>query len=81
MGICNESCSSCPPAGRLGWQKTTLYITHMLLNHFLKISVMLIGTIDFYHLIPLSLTLTLPGGHKVSAKQNLLASYSRTVLI
>ena len=34
----------------------------------------LIGTIDFYHFIPLSLTLTLPGGHKVSAKQNLLAS-------
>ena len=28
---------------------------------------------DLYHVIPLSLTLTLPGGHKVSAKQNILA--------
>ena len=27
---------------------------------------MLIGTIDFYHFIPLSLILTLPGSHKVS---------------
>ena len=32
---------------------------------------MLIGTIDFYHFIPLLLTLTLPGGNKVSTKQNL----------
>ena len=38
---------------------------------------MLIGTIDFYHFVPLSLTLTLPGGDKVSAKQNLLASFIR----
>ena len=37
---------------------------------------MLIGNIDFYHFIPLSLTLTLLGGHKVSAKQNLLAAFS-----
>ena len=29
---------------------------------------MFVGTIDFYHFIPLSLTLTLAGGHKVSAK-------------
>ena len=36
---------------------------------------MLVGTIDFYHYIPLSLTLTLPGGHKVNAKQNLWASF------
>ena len=34
---------------------------------------MLVHTTDFYHLILLSLTLTLPGGHKVSAKQYLLA--------
>ena len=32
---------------------------------------MFIGTIDLYHFIPLSLTLTLAGGHKVSAKQNI----------
>ena len=42
---------------------------------------MLIGMIDFYHFIPLSLILTLPGDHKVSAKQNLLASLSRTLFI
>ena len=32
---------------------------------------MLLDTIDFYHFIPLSLTWTLAGDHKVSAKQNL----------
>ena len=40
-----------------------------------------ICTINFYHFIPLSLTLTLPGGHKVSTKQNLLASFSRTLFV
>ena len=30
---------------------------------------MFIGIIDWYHFIPLSLTLTLPRGHKISAKQ------------
>ena len=34
---------------------------------------MLVGTIDFYHLIPLPVTLTLAGDHKASTKQNLLA--------
>ena len=42
---------------------------------------MFIGTIDFCHFIRLSLTLTLPWGHKVSAKQNLLASFSRILFI
>ena len=37
---------------------------------------MLIGTIEFCHFIPLSVTLTLAGGHKVSTEQNLLASFS-----
>ena len=41
----------------------------------------LMGTIDFYHFIPLSLTLSVPGGHKVNAKQNLLVSFSTTLLI
>ena len=40
-----------------------------------------IGTIDFYHFIPLSLTLTLAGGRKVSTKQNLLASFSETFFV
>ena len=39
------------------------------------------GTIDFYHFILLSLTLTLAGGHKISAKQNLLASVSHILLL
>ena len=39
------------------------------------ISAMLLGIVHFYHFLPLSLTLTLPGGHKVSTKQNLLASF------
>ena len=29
----------------------------------------LMGTIDFYNFIPVSLTLTLPGAHKVSANK------------
>ena len=37
---------------------------------------MLIGTIDFYHFIPLWLTLTFAGGHKVSAKQNAFLNWS-----
>ena len=34
-----------------------------------------LGTIYFCYRILLSLTLTLPGGHKVSTKHNLLASF------
>ena len=34
---------------------------------------MFIGTINVYHFVLLSLTL--PGGHKVSTEQNLLASF------
>ena len=44
-------------------------------NQFFLISAMPLGTIDFFHFIPLSLTLTLPGGHKVSTKQNLLLRF------
>ena len=38
---------------------------------------MLIGTIDFFHFITLLVTLTLPGVHKIRAKQDFLASFSR----
>ena len=38
-----------------------------------------IGTIDVYHFTLLSLTLTLPGGLKVSTKQSQLASFSCTL--
>ena len=40
------------------------------------IPAMLKGTIDIYHFILLSVTMTLIGGQKVSRKQNLLASFS-----
>ena len=43
------------------------------------IHAMLTGTIDFWYLVPLSLTLTLLQGHKASTKQNLLASCSHTL--
>ena len=37
---------------------------------------MLLGTIDLYDFLPLSVSWTLAGCHKVSAKQDLLASFS-----
>ena len=40
------------------------------------ISAMLKGTTDFYHFIPLSLTLTVAGDYKVSTNENILASFS-----
>ena len=36
---------------------------------------MLVTTINLCHFIPLSLTLTSAGGHKVSTMQNLLATF------
>ena len=39
----------------------TLVITRKMSDHFFIIPAMLIGTFDFYHFIPLSVTLTLPG--------------------
>ena len=45
-------------------------------NHIFLIPAMLICIIDFYHFMPLPLTLTLPGDEKISAKENLLASFS-----
>ena len=40
-----------------------------------------ISTIDFRHFMPLSVTSTLAGGHKVSTKQKLLTSFCRFILI
>ena len=56
------------------------YVGHymQLFNFTFFIPAMLTGTIDFHHLIPLPPTLTLPEGHKVSANQNVMASFSRT---
>ena len=66
-------CLSCQPAGRpviLRGRQTSKPI--------LFIPAILIGAIDFYHFIWPSLTLTLPGGHKISTEENLLASFSPT---
>ena len=38
-----------------------------------------VGIFDLCHFIPLSVTLTLPGGHKVRVEQNLLGSCSLTL--
>ena len=36
---------------------------------------MVVDTVDHDHFIPLSVAVTLPEGHRVSAKQNLLGSF------
>ena len=68
MHICNESC----PFGQLAVLRGKLFNV----GHYTYIvQPMHIGTIDMYHFILPSQTLTLAGGHKVSTKQNLLASF------
>ena len=68
-----------------------LDITCTFLTEFVFIPALLLGIIDFYYFIPLSLTLTLFGGvgegwgwgrgsHKVSTEQNLLLSFSLSFL-
>ena len=42
------------------------------------IQAMRVGTITFYNFVPLSMTLTLAEGHKLSAKQNVLVIFSDT---
>ena len=41
---------------------------------------MLLGIVDFYHFIPLSVAVTLGEGYTMSRKRNLLASFSCTLL-
>ena len=81
---------SVSPADRLPWQKldSEHYVQTFNIGHYMQtvqpiffIPAMLIGTFDHYKFILLSLTLTLPRGHKVSTKQNLLASFSPTLFI
>ena len=76
MDVCNES--------RVSGQPAVLRCKNFKIGHYMQnnqpnffIPAMLIGTVHFYHLIPLSLTLTLPGVTRFS-KQNCLApcSYS-----
>ena len=55
MDICNESCS----AGCVVWQKLDIgYYTQTIQPDLLGYLSIVIGTIGFYHFIPLSLTLT-----------------------
>ena len=61
------------------WQNLTLDITRTPFIQIFVMLAMLIGTTDFYHLIPFSVTSTLAEGHEVSVKQNLLASFSSTL--
>ena len=77
--LCNELCSSVWPAGWFEWQKLYRWTLHANFSANFFIHAMLIGTIDFYRFITLSLTLTWAGHHKGSAEQNLLASFSRTL--
>ena len=88
--ICVMSCL-CLAGWLTGWpvgQPTSLCGKNLNVGHYtqtvqpdLFMPAMFIGTIDFYHFIPLSLTLNLPWNHKVSMKQNLLASVSPTLFI
>ena len=58
---------------------SVLHGTHINARKYIFIPAMLAGTIDFYHFIPLSLTLALPKDHKLSVKKNLMASFSHTL--
>ena len=72
MCLCNKSCMSVWPAGqssvRLAWPKRLKRWTVLLFQPNDFQPAMIIGTIDLYYFIPLSLTLTLARGHKISAK-------------
>ena len=85
--VSNGICVISPvhPAGRLAvlrGKKTVNagHYTQTVEPNFF-IPAMLSSTIDLYHFLPLVMTLTWPGGHKVSAKQNLLASFSPALSI
>ena len=54
-------------------------ITRKILNRYFFIPA--IGTIDCYHSVPFSVTLTMVWGHNVTAKQNLSAPFFCTLLI
>ena len=74
---CNGSCLSIRPAA-LHRKKINFGHYKQILQPNLFIPAMLKGTVDLYHFILRTGTSTLPGGHEVSVKQNLLASVSPT---
>ena len=79
MYECNELSSSGPQTICL--VAGTLNIGHFTqtLQPIFFYTAMLKFTVNFYHFIPLSLTLASAEGHKVNTKQNLLASSSHIV--
>ena len=81
MDLCKELCLSSQLVGQpsCAIETLTLDITCKLFNQVFFIPVMLIDTINCNHCVPLRLTFTLPGGHKVRVEQNLLASFSPTL--
>ena len=82
MELCNGSCSFVRPDGVLRGKSFKVGHDTNVSTYFLFTPAMLRGSCDFYHFTSLSLTLTLPGGgHKVSAKQSLLASFSPILFI
>ena len=85
MDLCYQSCLFVQLAVHLSvfltWQKLNIGHNPQSTQPIFFIPAMLIGSTDFYHFIPLVVTLTLAGGLKVSAKQNLLASFSQTLFI
>ena len=86
MYLCYELCLSCQLTGYLGSCLSFLAKT-LSFNITCKLSTKFCHTCHacrhhcLFHFIPLSLTVTLHGGYKVSTKQNLLASFSHTLFI
>ena len=81
MGLCYELCSANQLASLASCMaKTVMLDITCKLFKFLSYLPCL-GTIDFYYLIPLSLSMTLPGGRRISTKVNLLASFSRSLFV
>ena len=85
--LCTKWCLSSRLTILCGKQNTTTTTTKPVMLDFTDtlfiltnfvIPGMLIGSVDCYHLYHFSLTLILAGGHKVSAKQNFLASFFHT---
>ena len=64
MDGCNESCSSGSDwSAILGGKNIHAgHFTQTVLNQIIFIPALLIGVINFYHFIPLSVTFALPGG-------------------
>ena len=67
MDLCNESCSSSRPAVLHGNIFNVGHFTHTV-PPIVIVSVIFKGIIDFYHSVPLSLILTLPGGSQGQRK-------------